>query len=45
LEIHPFDPEINVTWPVTGEPILSPKDANAPSLAQRLAANELPLFS
>jgi dTDP-4-dehydrorhamnose 3,5-epimerase len=45
LEIHPFDSEINVTWPVTGEPILSPKDAAAPTLAQRLAANELPLFT
>lgn len=45
LEIHPFDGEINVTWPVTGEPILSPKDASAPSFAQRLAANELPLFA
>lgn len=45
FEIHPFDGEINVTWPVTGEPILSPKDANAPTLAQRLSANELPLFA
>jgi dTDP-4-dehydrorhamnose 3,5-epimerase len=45
LEIHPFDSEINVAWPVTGEPILSPKDAAAPSFAQRLASNELPLFS
>jgi dTDP-4-dehydrorhamnose 3,5-epimerase len=45
FEIHPFDVELNVTWPVTGEPILSPKDANAPSFAQRLAANQLPLFA
>jgi dTDP-4-dehydrorhamnose 3,5-epimerase len=45
LEIHPFDGEIKVKWPVTGEPILSPKDAAAPTLAQRLAANELPLFT
>jgi dTDP-4-dehydrorhamnose 3,5-epimerase len=45
LEIHPFDSEINVTWPVTGEPILSPKDAAAPSFAQRVAANELPLYA
>ena len=45
LEIHPFDHEIDVTWPVTGEPILSPKDASAPTLAQRSSANELPLFT
>jgi hypothetical protein len=29
---------------VSGEPILSPKDANAPTLAQRRAANELPIY-
>ena len=36
LEINPFDSEINVSWPVTGEPIVSPKDAAAPSFTQRL---------
>jgi dTDP-4-dehydrorhamnose 3,5-epimerase len=44
LEIHPFDKAINVPWPVDGEPILSAKDAAAPSLAQRKEANELPSF-
>jgi dTDP-4-dehydrorhamnose 3,5-epimerase len=42
LEIHPFDEEIKVPWPLSGEAILSSKDAAAPSLRQRLEANELP---
>jgi dTDP-4-dehydrorhamnose 3,5-epimerase len=45
LEIDPFDPQIGVAWNVSAEPIVSTKDAQAPSLAERLAANELPLFS
>lgn len=44
LEIHPLDPEINVPWALSAEVILSDKDAAAPSLAQRLAAGELPKF-
>jgi len=44
LEINPLDPEINVPWALTGEAILSEKDAAAPSLAQRLSAGELPRF-
>ena len=45
LEINPLDPEIAVPWALTGEAILSEKDAAAPSLAQRLAAGELPTYS
>jgi dTDP-4-dehydrorhamnose 3,5-epimerase len=44
LEIDPFDEEINVPWPLSGEAIVSAKDAAAPSLRQRLEANELPRF-
>jgi dTDP-4-dehydrorhamnose 3,5-epimerase len=44
LEINPFDDEISVPWPITGEAIVSPKDAAAPSLRERLDAKELPLF-
>ena len=44
LEINPLDPEINVPWALTGEANLSEKDAAAPSLAQRLAAGELPVY-
>jgi len=45
LEIDPFDPAIGVPWTITGEPIVSTKDAAAPSLAQRLDAGQLPRFS
>jgi dTDP-4-dehydrorhamnose 3,5-epimerase len=44
LEINPFDAQIGVAWALSGEPIVSAKDAAAPSLAQRRAANELPLY-
>jgi dTDP-4-dehydrorhamnose 3,5-epimerase len=45
LEINPFDTELNIAWPLTGEAIVSEKDARAPSLGERLAANELPKFA
>jgi len=45
LEINPLDPEIGVPWPLVGEPLLSAKDAGAPSLEQRRAAQQLPVFS
>jgi dTDP-4-dehydrorhamnose 3,5-epimerase len=44
LEINPFDPDIAVTWPIDGDPILSTKDAEAPSLQKRRDANQLPSF-
>ncbi|MFI5035507.1 MAG: dTDP-4-dehydrorhamnose 3,5-epimerase family protein [Acidimicrobiales bacterium] len=44
LEIDPFDPAIGIAWPLSGEPIVSAKDAAAPSLAARRAADELPLY-
>jgi dTDP-4-dehydrorhamnose 3,5-epimerase len=44
LEIDPFDEEINVAWTLDGEAIVSPKDAQAPSLRDRRDAKELPLF-
>lgn len=42
VEIHPLDPDINVPWPLTGDPIMSTKDAAAPTLAERRAAHQLP---
>ena len=30
--VHPLDPDIGIDWPVDVEPILSDKDAAAPSL-------------
>lgn len=44
LEIHPFDVELGIEWPLTGEAILSAKDAAAPSLADRRTSNTLPRF-
>jgi dTDP-4-dehydrorhamnose 3,5-epimerase len=44
LEIDPFDPALNVPWTLSGEPVVSVKDANAPSLESRLSSGELPLF-
>lgn len=44
FEITPFDPELAIAWPVAGEPVLSAKDADAPTLRERLAAGQLPHF-
>ena len=44
LEINPFDEEIRVPWTLSGEAIVSEKDARAPTLARRGAARELPSF-
>jgi len=44
LDISPFDETLNVNWPLSGDAIVSPKDAAAPSLAQRQSADELPQF-
>jgi dTDP-4-dehydrorhamnose 3,5-epimerase len=44
LEINPFDTHIAVPWTFHGEAIVSPKDRAAPSLGERAAANELPIF-
>ncbi len=44
LEIHPMDPAIDVPWALSGEAILSEKDAAAPTLAERRAAGQLPSY-
>jgi dTDP-4-dehydrorhamnose 3,5-epimerase len=43
--IHPLDPEIAIAWPGDVEPILSGKDARAPSLAQARTAGLLPDYA
>ncbi|WP_405454442.1 dTDP-4-dehydrorhamnose 3,5-epimerase [Streptomyces achromogenes] len=40
--IHPFDPEIGITWPEGYSYLLSPKDDRAPGLAAAEAAGTLP---
>jgi dTDP-4-dehydrorhamnose 3,5-epimerase len=40
--VHPLDPEIGIAWPGDTEPVLSGKDAAAPTLAQARSAGLLP---
>jgi dTDP-4-dehydrorhamnose 3,5-epimerase len=42
--IDPLDPELGLPWPAGLEPILSDKDAAAPSLAEARAAGLLPTW-
>ncbi|MBM7504139.1 dTDP-4-dehydrorhamnose 3,5-epimerase family protein [Agromyces aurantiacus] len=43
--IHPLDPEVGLVFPeAAGEPLLSPKDAEAPSLAEAAASGLLPTW-
>jgi len=41
-EIHPLDPAIGIGWPQGVEPLLSPKDAAAPTLAEAADLGRLP---
>ncbi|MDI6105184.1 dTDP-4-dehydrorhamnose 3,5-epimerase [Actinoplanes sp. NEAU-A12] len=45
LEIDPFDPEIGIPWNLTAEPVMSAKDAGAPTLAAAAAAGLLPMYT
>lgn len=46
--VHPLDADLGISWPAAGrdgrtlEPLLSPKDAQAPSLAQAASRGILP---
>ncbi|WP_308198623.1 dTDP-4-dehydrorhamnose 3,5-epimerase [Actinomadura litoris] len=40
--VHPLDPEIGIEWPADVEPLLSPKDAQAPTLAEARRTGLLP---
>ncbi|GAA3110444.1 dTDP-4-dehydrorhamnose 3,5-epimerase [Streptosporangium carneum] len=44
-EVNPLDPELGIAWPEGIEPVLSPKDAAAPSLAEARAAGLLPDYA
>ena len=41
-EVHPLDPAIGIDWPTDVVPLLSPKDAAAPTLADAAALGLLP---
>ncbi len=40
--VHPLDRDLGIDWPIDGEPILSARDAAAPSLAEAAASGVLP---
>ena len=40
--VNPLDPDLALPWPSDVEPLLSPKDAEAPTLAEAQAAGALP---
>lgn len=42
--IHPLDPELAIDWPVA-DPVLSPRDAAAPTLREAAAAGLLPDYA
>lgn len=44
-EIRWNDPEIGITWPLAGEPLMSERSANAPGLAEWLALPEANIFT
>ena len=45
--VHPLDPAIGISWPTEDgwEPVLSEKDAAAPTLEEALRANALPRYA
>lgn len=43
--VHPLDTGLGLPWPSDVDPVLSPKDAAAPSLAEARAAGMLPAFA
>ncbi|MGI8681321.1 MAG: dTDP-4-dehydrorhamnose 3,5-epimerase [Mycobacteriales bacterium] len=44
-EVHPLDPGIGIEWPVEGDPLLSAKDAGAPTLEEARTAALLPAYA
>ncbi|MCK8676745.1 dTDP-4-dehydrorhamnose 3,5-epimerase [Streptomyces lichenis] len=42
--VHPLDPDLGIDWPADLPPLLSDKDAAAPSLAEAEAAGLLPSY-
>ncbi|MBB5961257.1 dTDP-4-dehydrorhamnose 3,5-epimerase [Planomonospora venezuelensis] len=43
--VHPLDPAVGIDWPLEGEPLLSEKDAAAPTLEEARAAGLLPDYA
>lgn len=43
--INPLDPELGLPWPDIASPVLSPKDAQAPTLASAIHTGLLPSYA
>ncbi len=43
--VHPLDPDIGIEWPTDAKPVLSGKDAAAPTLEQARQAGLLPVYA
>ncbi|MBO3746981.1 dTDP-4-dehydrorhamnose 3,5-epimerase [Streptosporangiaceae bacterium NEAU-GS5] len=43
--IHPLDPALAIDWPLDGQPIISDKDAAAPTLKEAMEAGLLPDYA
>jgi len=43
--VHPLDPDIGIAWPADIQPVLSPKDAAAPTLEQARRTGLLPVYA
>lgn len=43
--VNPLDPALRIDWPASIEPVLSDKDADAPTLAQARSAGLLPDYA
>jgi len=43
--VHPLDPDVGIAWPAGVEPLLSEKDAAAPTLGQARAERLLPAYA
>lgn len=44
LEINPFDETLDIPWGLKDAAVMSEKDANAPSLDDRIASGQLPTY-
>jgi len=42
--VHPLDPDLGIEWPPGTEPVLSPKDAAAPTLEEMIASTDRALL-
>ncbi|MFJ9864013.1 dTDP-4-dehydrorhamnose 3,5-epimerase [Streptomyces sp. NPDC101165] len=43
--VHPLDPELGIAWPAGIEPVLSAKDAEAPTLTEAERSGLLPTYA